>query len=91
MLDPSHDLEFQGLKREAKSGTDSGPEFDAGVLSVIEQIEQTGSFVPDDSLYDPLTLKPSAERQDEYSNGVRFAQTALRRYQRIADAEGGAT
>jgi len=85
VLDPNHDLEFKGLKREATSGTSSGPEFDAGVLSVIEQIERIGSFVSDDSLYDD-TLMPSPDRQDPYSNGVRYAETALRRYQKAPGA-----
>lgn len=42
---PTDDGTFLNLKQIARSGGEKGPLYDAGVLSVIDQIEKTGTFV----------------------------------------------
>lgn len=83
MPDHNRDPALRALKLQAESGTDRTPEFNRGVLSVVEEIELKGSFVPDESLYDSKGT-PSAAHQDDFSNGVRHAEAALRRYGRVA-------
>jgi hypothetical protein len=57
-MNPGADPVLISLKRIALSGRgEYGPLYDQGVLSVIQQIETTGSFTPS-----PLTLMCSVNR-----------------------------
>ncbi len=44
--DPRHDQLFLGLKEIATRGGERGPLYDQGVLSVVAQIEQSGTYKP---------------------------------------------
>jgi hypothetical protein len=43
-MNPESDFLFTGLRAVALKGGEHGPDYDQGVLSVIRQIEQTGSW-----------------------------------------------
>lgn len=65
------------LKNIASKGGKNGPFFDLGILSVIEQIERTGTFVPN-----PIKSLEDIQRAIEFG----IANSILTKDE-IADAE----
>jgi hypothetical protein len=68
-MDPKNDFVFTQLKQIATQGGEKGPLFDQGVLFVIRQIEETGSFQPHPitSIDDPPQVLTDGERREMQS------------------------
>jgi hypothetical protein len=65
----------------AATGTPDGRDFDNGVLAVLSDIEQTGGFDVDVSLWDSNGLANPA-RADLFSAGNRYGEIALKAFRR---------
>src|SRR5207244_2679575 len=60
-MNPESDFLFTGFRAVALKGGEYGPYFDQGVLSVIRQIEETGSWEPNIMVaFIPMSSNPDA-------------------------------